>query len=466
MTARPTSGSRRSASIRSASRAWARSRTSGRWATPARAVRAPRSSTTTVRRLPGGPPGSPDEDGDRYVEIWNLVFMQFDRSADGTMTPLPKPSVDTGMGLERVAAVMQGVHSNYDIDLFRNLIEAAAKATRTRDLQANSLRVIADHIRATSFLIADGVTAVERRPRLRAAPDHAPRDPPRLQARPAPAVLPPLVAPLEQEMGAAYPELVDAARAHRARDPARKRSASPRRSRRAWPCSTPRSAGSAARRRFPARPCSSSTTPSASRSTSPTTSRASAASAIDEPGFEAAMEAQRARARAASKFGVDLRGDVSVDTQTSFVGYDGEHGVGPRRRVVPRQGDASPNCKRRRGGAGGARRHAVLRRERRPGRRQRRARDDRLRASSQRHAEARQGAPARRQGCSRARCKVGDAVEAIVDGATRARRRDSITPPRTCCTRRCARCSARTSRRRARSSRPIACASTSRTIRR
>src|SRR4029078_4665867 len=109
-------------------------------------------------QIAGGPPGSPDEDGDRYVEIWNLVFMQFDRTADGTLTPLPRPSVDTGMGLERVAAVMQGVHSNYDIDLFQNLIKAAARATRTKDLQASSLRVIPDHIRATSFLIADGVT--------------------------------------------------------------------------------------------------------------------------------------------------------------------------------------------------------------------------------------------------------------------------------------------------------------------
>jgi len=107
--------------------------------------------------IAGGPPGSPDEDGDRYIEIWNLVFMQFDRSADGTLTPLPKPSVDTGMGLERLAAVMQGVHSNYEIDLFRNLIQAAAQATGATDLNASSLKVIADHIRATAFLITDGV---------------------------------------------------------------------------------------------------------------------------------------------------------------------------------------------------------------------------------------------------------------------------------------------------------------------
>jgi alanyl-tRNA synthetase len=105
----------------------------------------------------GGPPGSPESGGDRYIEIWNLVFMQFERSADGTMTKLPKPSVDTGMGLERLAAVMQGVHSNYEIDLFVNLIRAAAALTHTSDLGDKSLRVIADHIRACSFLIADGV---------------------------------------------------------------------------------------------------------------------------------------------------------------------------------------------------------------------------------------------------------------------------------------------------------------------
>jgi len=106
----------------------------------------------------GGPPGSPDEDGDRYIEIWNLVFMQFDRQADGTLVPLPKPSVDTGMGLERLAAVLQHVHSNYEIDLFQNLLRAAAKITGITDTSNTSLRVIADHIRSCAFLILDGVT--------------------------------------------------------------------------------------------------------------------------------------------------------------------------------------------------------------------------------------------------------------------------------------------------------------------
>ena len=107
--------------------------------------------------IPGGPPGSPDDDLDRYIEIWNLVFMQFERDSSGEMTPLPKPSIDTGMGLERVAAVMQGVHNNYDIDLFQHLIKAAAKIIGVTDLSENSLKVVADHIRSCAFLVVDGV---------------------------------------------------------------------------------------------------------------------------------------------------------------------------------------------------------------------------------------------------------------------------------------------------------------------
>ncbi|MEZ6934910.1 alanine--tRNA ligase [Aeromonas sp. S19(2024)] len=105
----------------------------------------------------GGPPGSPDEDGDRFIEIWNVVFMQFNRQADGTMEPLPRPSVDTGMGLERISAIMQGVHSNYEIDIFQALIKKAAEIVGTMDLSNQSLRVIADHIRSCAFLVADGV---------------------------------------------------------------------------------------------------------------------------------------------------------------------------------------------------------------------------------------------------------------------------------------------------------------------
>ena len=105
----------------------------------------------------GGPPGSKNDDLDRYIEIWNLVFMQYEKKADGTMEPLPNPSVDTGMGLERIAAVMQGVHNNYEVDLFQSLLKSVAKATNTKDFENKSLRVIADHIRSCSFLIVDGV---------------------------------------------------------------------------------------------------------------------------------------------------------------------------------------------------------------------------------------------------------------------------------------------------------------------
>ncbi|HYN77074.1 MAG TPA: alanine--tRNA ligase [Lamprocystis sp. (in: g-proteobacteria)] len=160
--------------------------------------------------IPGGPPGSPDADGDRYVEIWNLVFMQFNRAADGTLTPLPRPSVDTGMGLERLAAVMQGVHSNYEIDLFVNLIAAAAAVTGCADRADQSLRVIADHIRATAFLIADGVTPGNegRGYVLRRIMRRAIRHGYRLGCT-EPFFFR-LVAPLVAEMGAAYPELTAA----------------------------------------------------------------------------------------------------------------------------------------------------------------------------------------------------------------------------------------------------------------
>jgi alanyl-tRNA synthetase len=157
--------------------------------------------------IPGGPPGSADEDGDRYVEIWNLVFMQYDRDAKGALHPLPRPSVDTGMGLERLAAVMQGVHSNYEIDLFQALIRAAAEVTGCADLTSKSLRVIADHIRSAAFLIIDGVTPgnegrgyVQRRI-IRRAIRHG------YQLGQTEPFFWRLVEPLAAEMGDAYPEL-------------------------------------------------------------------------------------------------------------------------------------------------------------------------------------------------------------------------------------------------------------------
>ena len=156
----------------------------------------------------GGPPGSPDADGDRYIEIWNLVFMQFNRDESGTLNKLPKPSVDTGMGLERLSAVLQHVHSNYEIDLFQNLIAAAARETGTKDLVDNSLKVIADHIRACSFLIADGVIPSNegRGYVLRRIVRRALRYGYKLgQTQP---FFHKLVADLAGEMGAAYPELI------------------------------------------------------------------------------------------------------------------------------------------------------------------------------------------------------------------------------------------------------------------
>jgi alanyl-tRNA synthetase len=157
--------------------------------------------------IAGGPPGSPDEDGDRYIEIWNLVFMQFDRAADGTLNPLPAPCVDTGMGLERLAAVLQHVHSNYEIDLFDALIKAAAELTGTTDLAEKSLRVIADHIRACSFLIVDGVLPSNEgrgyvlRRIIRRALRHG------WMLGTKGLFFHRMVAPLVAQMGAAYPEL-------------------------------------------------------------------------------------------------------------------------------------------------------------------------------------------------------------------------------------------------------------------
>lgn len=156
----------------------------------------------------GGPPGSPEEDGDRYIEIWNLVFMQFDRAADGTMNPLPRPCVDTGMGLERIAAVLQHVHSNYEIDLFQSLIAAAARETGCADLANNSLKVIADHIRACGFLITDGVIPGNEgrgyvlRRIIRRALRHGHK-----LGKTTP-FFHRLVAALVQQMGDAYPELI------------------------------------------------------------------------------------------------------------------------------------------------------------------------------------------------------------------------------------------------------------------
>lgn len=158
--------------------------------------------------IPGGPPGSEDDDLDRYIEIWNLVFMQFERDSSGKMTPLPKPSIDTGMGLERVAAVMQGVHNNYDIDLFQHLIKAAAKIIGVTDLKENSLKVVADHIRSCAFLVVDGVKPSNegRGYVLRRIIRRALRHGHNLGA--TGSFFYQLVVPLGEVMGEAYPELI------------------------------------------------------------------------------------------------------------------------------------------------------------------------------------------------------------------------------------------------------------------
>ena len=279
--------------------------------------------------IPGGPPGSDDADGDRWIEIWNLVFMQFDRSADGTLTPLPKPSVDTGMGLERVAAVMQGVHSNYEIDLFRDLIGAAAEATGTTDLTANSLKVIADHIRATSFLIADGVQPSNEgrgyvlRRIMRRAIRHG-----FMLGQRKPFFFR-LVAALEQEMGAAYPELT-AQRAHieRVIRQEEERFAETLTQGMALldeAIATIRGKvipGETVFKLYDTYGFPVDLTNDIAREKGLT---------LDEAGFESAMDEQRTRARAASKFGVDLRAEVKVEGQSRFTGYETERDAG---RVV------------------------------------------------------------------------------------------------------------------------------------
>ena len=271
--------------------------------------------------IPGGPPGSPDADGDRWIEIWNLVFMQFDRSADGVLTPLPKPSVDTGMGLERVAAVMQGVHSNYEIDLFQGLIADAARVTGAGDLASGSLRVIADHIRACSFLIADGVLPSNegRGYVLRRIIRRAIRHGYKLgQTKP---FFHQLVASLEREMGAAYPEL-KAQRTHIERVLRQEEERFAETLQQGMTLLDAAIAGLKGNKTIPGEtvfklydtygfPVDLTADVARERGLD-----------IDQAGFEVAMEAQRDRARAASKFNVDLRGGAQLEGQTEFRGYD------------------------------------------------------------------------------------------------------------------------------------------------
>jgi alanyl-tRNA synthetase len=279
--------------------------------------------------IPGGPPGSPDEDGDRYVEVWNLVFMQYDRTPDGTLTPLPKPSVDTGAGLERLSAVMQGVTNNYDIDLFRGIVRAAADLARTDDLANPSLRVIADHIRACTFLIVDGVLPSNEgrgyvlRRIIRRAIRHGHKlgiNGPFFHK---------LVAALDAEMGEAYPELrAGAAQAARVLAQEEERFAETLGNGMTLlneaidrlqqvPGSVAAIDGATVFKLYDTYGFPADLTADVARERG---------LGIDQAGFEAAMEAQRGRARAASRFGVDLRADASLDMKTAFCGYDGTRG--------------------------------------------------------------------------------------------------------------------------------------------
>jgi alanyl-tRNA synthetase len=270
--------------------------------------------------VPGGPPGSADEDGDRYVEIWNLVFMQYDRSSDGVLVPLPKPSVDTGMGLERVAAVMQGVHSNYEIDLFRSLIRTAAEITGTSDLESSSLRVIADHIRACTFLIIDGVVPSNegRGYVLRRIIRRAIRHGYKLgQTQP---FFHKLVPALVREMGSYYAELVSGgARAAHILAQEESRFAETLATGMALldaETAKLKSAmipGETVFRLYDTYGFPLDLTADVARERGLT---------IDQAGFDTAMAAQRGRARAASKFGPDLKDTIKLPGKTEFSGYD------------------------------------------------------------------------------------------------------------------------------------------------
>jgi alanyl-tRNA synthetase len=270
--------------------------------------------------IPGGPPGTPDEDGDRYVEIWNLVFMQYDRASDGVLVPLPKPSVDTGMGLERVAAVMQGVHSNYDIDLFKSLIRTAADITGTEDLESSSLRVIADHIRACTFLIIDGVVPSNegRGYVLRRIIRRAIRHGYKLgQTQP---FFHKLVPSLVREMGGYYPELVSGeARAMQILAQEETRFAETLATgmalldAEAVKLTSSVIPGETVFRLYDTYGFPADLTADVARERG---------LSIDQAGFDVAMEAQRGRARAASKFGAELRDSIKLSGKTDFSGYE------------------------------------------------------------------------------------------------------------------------------------------------
>lgn len=274
----------------------------------------------------GGPPGSPEEDGDRYIEIWNNVFMQFNRDSAGVMHPLPKPSVDTGMGLERISAVMQHVHSNYDIDLFQALIAAAAEATGSRDLGNPSLKVLADHIRAAAFLIMDGVLPSNegRGYVLRRILRRALRHGHKLGAKGV--FFHKLVAPLVAEMGEAYPELAQ-------KQAQIEKSIRGEEEQFAKTLDNGMAVleeglagldgktipGEMVFQLYDTYGFPTDLTNDIARERG---------YELDMAGYEACMEQQKARARAASQFGVDYTAGIQVSGSSKFTGYDGTSGHG------------------------------------------------------------------------------------------------------------------------------------------
>jgi len=268
----------------------------------------------------GGPPGSPEEDGDRYIEIWNLVFMQFDRDATGTLHPLPKPSIDTGMGLERIAAVMQGVHSNYEIDLFQNLLDAAARATGHADTAAPSLRVIADHIRSCAFLIADGVLPSNegRGYVLRRIIRRAIRHGHKLGAKGN--FFHTLVGALDVEMGDAFPELREA-RHQIERVLLKEEEQFARTLEHGMGLLEEALAGlegdtlpgETVFKLYDTYGFPYDLTADVCRERGVR---------LDQAGFERELEAQRERARAASQFGADYSAALDLEGETAFTGYD------------------------------------------------------------------------------------------------------------------------------------------------
>jgi alanyl-tRNA synthetase len=278
-------------------------------------------------KVAGGPPGSPDADGDRWVEIWNLVFMQFDRSADGKLTPLPKPSVDTGAGLERIAAVMQGVTNNYDIDLFVDLIREAARLLGTKDLTSPSLRVIADHIRACSFLVVDGVVPSNegRGYVLRRIARRAMRHGHKFGV--SPTFFNELVPTLSVAMGAAYPELV--AKQAFVREVLRKEGEQFART-----LETGMEILDAAIAKLGKAKVIDGNTVFKLHDTYgfPTDLTADIARerglSVDMEGYERAMDVQRKQSQAASQFGIDLSAGVRIEGKTDFLGYEAVTDVG------------------------------------------------------------------------------------------------------------------------------------------